>query len=211
MKSGESHVFLGFKDLSEVVDVKGVEINLELIHIGTPCAPQVFIHRALQCGHPRNLDFHLDSDVDEAIRANFLGDPSELAKFRIAFVKKWSSRAKELQAEEDKLHSSMPDYLARVLQGKRLLLMREMMASAGCSNAHLFRDIVSGFRISGWMPLTGNTSSKMRPPKLSVSTLKLFAPGLNRTVFNTPSRRQDVDLEQSVWEETQKEIDLGWV
>ena len=98
-----------------------------------------------------------------------------------------------------------------MLQGKRLLLMREMMACAGCSDVHLFRDIVSGFRISGWMPLTGNTANKLRPPNLSVTTLKLLAPGLNRTVLDRLSRRQDFELEQSVWEETQKEIDRGWV
>ena len=210
-KSDDSLVFIGLKDLDEVTDDKGVEVKLELVQIGIPCSPQVFIDRALQCGHPRNLEFHLDADVNEAIRANFIGDPCELAKHRIAFVKKWSTRAKELQAEEDELHSSMPDYLSRVLQGKRLLLMREMMACAGCSDVHLFRDIVSGFRISGWMPLTGNTAGKLRPPNLSVTTLKLLAPGLNRTVLDRLSRRQDLELEQSVWEETQKEIDRGWV
>ena len=90
-KSDEALVFIGLKDLSQVVDDKGVEIKLELVHIGIPCSPHVFIDRALQCGHPRNLEFHLDADVNEAIRANFIGDPCELAKHRIAFVKKWSS------------------------------------------------------------------------------------------------------------------------
>ncbi|CAE7730387.1 NaCP60E, partial [Symbiodinium sp. CCMP2592] len=53
--------------------------------------------------------------------------------------------------------------------------------AAGCSDEHLFRDVVHGFCISSWMPATGNSGSK------------------------------DPDLETSVWQETQKEIDLGIV
>ena len=105
----------------------------------------------------------------------------------------------------------MPDYLAQVLQGKRLLLFKEMMQAAGCSDENLFRDIVAGFRISGWMPLTGNSGPKVHPPGMSVDTLKLLAPGLNKTVISKLSRRQEPGLEQAVWPETQKEVDLGWV
>ena len=105
----------------------------------------------------------------------------------------------------------MPDYLSQVLQGKRLLLFKEMMQAAGCSDELLFRDIVSGFRISGWMPETGNTGPKVRAPKISTDTLKLLAPGLNKTVMSKLSRRQEPELEQAVWDETQREADLGWV
>ena len=78
----------------------------------------------------------------------------------------------------------MPDYLAQVLHGKRILLLKEMMTAAGCSDDLLFRDIASGFRISGWMPVTGNTSAKLRPPQMSLASLKILAPGLNKTVFS---------------------------
>ena len=155
-------------------------------------------------GHPRSLEFHLDEDVSRAVHANFVGDASVLASFRIDFVKKWSNRAKELQGAEDALHAEMPEYLAQVLQGKRLLLFKEMMTAAGCTDELLFRDIVSGFRISGWMLVTGNTTAKVRAPKMSTASLKLLAPGLNKVVLAKLSRRQEADLEDAVWLETQK-------
>ena len=185
--------------------------SVELVSVGIPCEPPEFVKRALVCGHPRNLEFHLEPEVNEAIHANFIADPFELASFRIAFVKKWSARARELQKDEDELHSQMPDYLAQVLQGKRILLLKEMMTAAGCSDDLLFRDIASGFRISGWMPITGNTSAKLRPPQMSLASLKILAPGLNKTVLSKLARRQDPELEKVVWDETQKEIDSGWV
>ncbi|CAE7032271.1 NaCP60E [Symbiodinium sp. CCMP2592] len=200
----------------EVPDPRSVQVaangtQVELVTIGIPCEPSEFIRRALITGHPRSFDFHLEPEIDEAIHANFVGDPGDLARARIDFVKKWSARAKELQPEEDKLHSDMPGYLAQVLHGKRLLLFKEMMQAAGCSDEHLFRDVVAGFRISGWMPATGNSGPKVRAPRMSVDTLKLLAPGLNKTVVTKLARRQDSELEASVWQETQKEIDLGWV
>ena len=199
----------------EMPDLKSQRVpcpfQVELCSIGIPCQPSEFIKRAVAVGHPRSLEFHLDEDVSRAVHANFVGDASVLASFRIDFVKKWSNRAKELQGAEDALHAEMPEYLAQVLQGKRLLLFKEMMTAAGCTDELLFRDIVSGFRISGWMPVTGNTTAKVRAPKMSTASLKLLAPGLNKVVLAKLSRRQEADLEDAVWQETQKEIDAGWV
>ncbi|CAE7325898.1 NaCP60E [Symbiodinium sp. CCMP2592] len=170
-----------FLEVNDPRSHSGVLPSVELCSIGIPCEPDEFIRRAVEVGHPRSLDFHLEEEVSKAVRSNFVDDASELARFRISFVKKWSARAQELQPAEDKLHSDMPDYLSEVLRGKRLLLFKEMMTAAGCSDEHLFRDIASGFRISGWMPVTGNTAPK------------------------------DEELEQTVWTETQKEIDACWV
>ena len=206
----EHCVFLEVPDLNSSRDFP-CPFPIELCSIGIPCQPGEFIKRAVAVGHPRSLEFHLDEDVSRAVHANFIGDASALASFRIDFVKKWSNRAKELQGAEDALHAEMPEYLAQVLKGKRLLLFKEMMTAAGCTDELLFRDIVSGFRISGWMPVTGNTAAKVRAPKMSTASLKLLAPGLNKVVFAKMSRRQEADLEDAVWLETQKEIDAGWV
>ena len=156
----EHCVFLEVPDLNSSQRVP-CPFPVELCSIGIPCQPSEFIKRAVAVGHPRSLEFHLDEDVSRAVHANFVGEASVLASFRIDFVKKWSNRAKELQGAEDALHAEMPEYLAQVLQGKRLLLFKEMMAAAGCTDELLFRDIVSGFRISGWMPVTGNTTAKV--------------------------------------------------
>ena len=206
----EHCVFLEVPDLNSSLKFP-FPFPVELCSIGIPCQPSEFIKRAVAVGHPRSLEFHLDEDVSRAVHANFVGEASVLASFRIDFVKKWSNRAKELQGAEDALHAEMPEYLAQVLQGKRLLLFKEMMTAAGCTDELLFRDIVSRFRISGWMPVTGNTTAKVRAPKMSTASLKLLAPGLNKVVFAKLSRRQEADLGDAVWLETQKEIDAGWV
>ena len=101
------------------------EAQLEMFTIGVPHCPEDFIDKAFEVGHPRGFDFLLEPAIHEAIKANFVQAPYHLAKLRIDFVKKWTDRARALQPEENRMHASMPPYLAKVLSGKRLLLMAE--------------------------------------------------------------------------------------
>ena len=184
--------------------------SLEVFFISIPCTPEIFIERAVHVGHPKGFDVHMEPGVYEAIQANFCRDPYPLAKLRIAFVKKWTSRAKESQQDENKLHSSLPLYLQQVLSGKRLLLLGEMMEEAKCPDVGLVQDIRQGFRISGWMPLSGNSRQKVKRPAMSMETLLVLANGLNKSVFERLGSRQDPELEASAWQETQKELAAGW-
>ena len=185
--------------------------SVEMSFVGIPCDPQEFLRRAFSAGHPRGLEIHLEECIQQAAFANFRDDPFTLAKTRVDFVKKWSLRARQLQADEDALHAGMPDYLSHVLKGKRLLLLREMMESAGCPDKGLVDDISKGFRISGWMPATGNTDPKVRRPSMSLETLKVLSKGINSASLKKLTRRQDAELETVTWTETESEIAAGWV
>ena len=184
--------------------------SLEVFFIGVPCTPDVFIERVLQVGHPKGFDVRMEPDVYESIRANFCRDPYPLAKLRIDFVKKWTHRAKELQLDDNKLHNSLPPYLRQVLSGKRLLLLGEMMEEAKCPDISLVQDIRQGFRISGWMPLSGNSRPKVKRPAMSMDTLQILSKGLNKSVLDRLGNRQDPELESAAWQETRKELAAGW-
>ena len=174
-----------------------------------PRSPANFIDKAFEVGHPRGFDFMLEPAIHEAIKANFVHAPYHSAKLRIDFVKKWTDRARALQPEENQLHARMPPYLAKVLSGKRLLLMAEMMKEAKCPDESLIQDIQSGFRIAGWMPRSGNTQPHVKRPSMSVDTLLMLASSLNRSTCDRLKCRQDPDLEEAAWAETQKELDAG--
>ena len=150
----------------------------------------------------------MEPAVHEAINANFCRDSYPLAKLRIDFVKKWTRRAKELQPDENALHDSMPPYLRKVLSGKRLL--GEIMEEAKCPDHDLVKDIRQGFRISGWMPLSGNSQPRVKRPAMTMDTLLILSSGLNKSVLKRLRTRQDHDLELAAWKETRKELDAGW-
>ena len=175
-----------------------------------PCSHESFIEKAFHVGHPSGFVFLLDPAIHDAIDANFFTDPCHLAKLRVDFVKKWSERARDSQVQENQLHSNMPRDLARVLSGGRLLLLGDMIKAAGCPDKSLVDDIKNGFRISGWMPLSGNTQQRVKRRAMSLDTRLVLCKRLNKGTFERLSHRQDQELEQVAWTETQKEVDAGW-
>ena len=124
----------------------------------------------------------------------------------LILLKRWTRRVKELQPDENALHDSMPPYLRKVLSGKRLLLLGEMMEEAKCPDHDLVKDIRQSFRISGWVPLSGNSQPRVKRPAMTMDTLLILFSGLLERLRT----RQDHDLELAAWEETRKELDAGW-
>ena len=182
--------------------------SVELCHVGIPCKPEEFVRRAIAAGHPRGTDIHLTYDVEDAVRWNFESPAFELAKLRVEFVRKWSGRAKELEESERELHATFPPHLKQVLSGKRLLLFRELVEASRCPDTGLVDDICNGFKLSGWLPDSGNFSRRLKSPEYDLDCLKKISSGLSAAVKNF---RQDAELESACWEETKKELEQGWV
>ncbi|CAE7351602.1 NaCP60E, partial [Symbiodinium sp. CCMP2592] len=183
----------------------------ELVQVGVPCSEDVFVERAIAAGHPRSLAVHVEPFVTVSARANFEAPPAELAAFRIDAMKFWIGRAGALREKEQELHRNLPDHLRPILKGKKLLLLQEMMRAAGCEDVDLVSDICKGFKLSGWLPASGEFVPRSRRPKFSVETLGVLSKGLNKATLQKLSRRQNSEIEESTWVETQKEIDAGWV
>jgi len=57
----------------------------------------------------------------DMLKQNFAEEPYKVIKERATFLKRWTSRCKELEASEKELHSSLEPHLQEVLHGKRLL------------------------------------------------------------------------------------------
>ena len=100
------------------------EVQAELCTLGIPREPWDFVDRAFKAGHPRSLAIHLSGDVMEMLKQNFAEEPYKVIKESANFLKRWTNRCKELEAQERTLRSSLDPHLQEVLQGKRLLLKK---------------------------------------------------------------------------------------
>ena len=89
--------------LSETV-CEGVEAceTVEVCSIGVPGDP-------IEAGHPRSLESHLDTLVEEVVDENFHGDPSKMAKRRIEFFCKWHDRVKSLDKSGETMLKGAPE------------------------------------------------------------------------------------------------------
>ncbi|CAE7396726.1 dnajb6-b, partial [Symbiodinium microadriaticum] len=170
-----------------------------------------FLQRAVQAGHPRDGNMHVSKLVVQAIQANFIDPPSQTANERAKTLKQWTERAKQLESKEEQLHSSLPEHLKPLLKGKRLLLWQEMNEAAGSPDDKLITHMCEGFRLTGWLSQGSLFSPKVRPPSFSVETLRCMSQGLNKATLQKMHARQDEDLELATWQETEKELEKGWI
>ena len=184
---------------------------VERVSFGIPREPDDFVKEAVRAGHPRFLDFRSIDKVDKLISENLLNTPADILAKRSEWLKRWLHRAKELQVEEDKLHSTLAPHCATVLKGKRLLLLGEMPEEIGYPDKHLVSDICRGFRVMGWMRDSGCFTKLPKQPSLSISAMLSMAKGLNEAVLAKAAGQDNDDLVQAAWDETQLELERGWI
>ena len=171
-------------------------IQAELCTMGVPRDPWDFLQRAVEVGHPRSMAIHL---------SQFL-----LVKQRAAFLVKWTSRCKEQEAEETKLHQSLEPYLQEVLAGKRLLVFQEMLDDVGYPDRNLVRDICNGFRLTGWLEKSNVFPAALKRPMHNVESEKKTAKGISHSIIKQVGAAGDPDLEAEVWRQTNEEVEKGW-
>jgi len=202
--SGEGHFLAG-------ADCAPLDAMVELCWVGVPSEPAEFVARAVQAGHPRGLDVHIDSAMREVVQMNMLEPPFALAKKRVEFFKRWTKRAKELNAKEDELRQTMPEHVRKVVGQKRLVLFKEMLSDLNYPDEKLVDDIASGFRLSGYMTKSNVFRTKSKRPAMSLETLKKMSRAFNATNLEAFGKRQEAELEEATWRETEAELEKGWI
>jgi hypothetical protein len=82
------------------------------------------MERAFQVGHPAESKAHVHARVARAIFAILTDEPSAVQARRALTLQRLKARASALQPAEDRLHDAMPPRIRRVMQGKRILLLK---------------------------------------------------------------------------------------
>ena len=194
-------------------DTTGLEEDLlvELIRYGIPSPPEVFLARAIEAGHPRDLVGHVGDIVHGVIVENFHSDPFKLAKRRTDFLKKYTDLARELRCEELKLRAKMPEHVRQILKNKRMALLSRMLSDLEFPDTELVSDACRGFELTGWQRKSEIFPPGFKSPSITLDGLLSAAHGLNKRTESKVQRRQELDLEAATWEETKNELDRGWL
>ena len=185
--------------------------SVEVCTIGIPAEPLDFLKRAVEAGHPRGVEVHVDEIIHNVVVENFHDDPFKLAKKRLQFFKRWQERARVIEREGDSFLERAPAHAKLILQGKRLQLWDEILKDLQYADGSLISDITNGFELTGWMRKTGIFASGVRRPAFGLDTLRKLSKGLNHAILKSMDRRQEDDLEAGTWSETAEELSKGWV
>jgi len=188
----------------------GETMQAELIAVGMPRDPWDFLARAVEAGHPRSLAVHLNDGVQNMLRENFSEEPHKVVKARVQFLKTWTARCKELEQAERDLHDSLEPHLRNVLEGKRLLLFKEILISLQYPDTELVDTICQGFPLTGWMPKSHVFPPHMKRPTHSLDAAKRLAKGVNHSIIKQVSEQSDPELAAEVWNQSLDEVSKGW-
>ena len=187
------------------------EIDCERVVVAVPREPLDFVARAVQAGHPRSVAINLPNDLCKTVDWNREAPAFDIYKHRIEFVKFWTEKAKELKGDDAKMLEKAPPHLRKLLCGKRLAVWQAMADHFNYPDKNLVRDILNGFKVTGWLPDSEVFPREFRPPSMDVSTLESLSKGLNQHVKAKVIAAAGGELSEATWSETQKELDEGWM
>ena len=175
-------------------------------------SPWEFLDKALTLEHPLDSPHTVDKSNLKAMV--FIRDhtKAEVLKFRAQQLRKYTERAAQLSSDESKLKSSLDPDVRCVLEGKRLLLFKEMAADAKVGDEHLFTELTEGFKLTGQMPESKQFPARLKPAMISVQQLKDSSVWAKKMIHASCRRvGADPEIARAVYEETLQQKADGWV
>ncbi|CAE7227529.1 unnamed protein product, partial [Symbiodinium natans] len=179
------------------------------VSLGVYASPEEFVEECLNVEHPFD-QLHAAPDVLKQCLFDMLTKgPAWVVDRRAKLLKKWTQWARDLEAEEAGLRKSLDPEVAKVLQGKRLLLLEKIASSIGWVDMGVFAELRKGFDLVGHAKHTGVFALEPRPPKLPkddfLTATKFLRPALLGKVKSSSVDRNAREL----WEKTMQEVESG--
>ena len=114
-----------------------------------------FVSASLELEHPFDAFAYVPDGILRNLGDLLISGPLPIMRKRLALLTKWRSWASDLDRAEAELHKTLESSVARVLSGKKLLLLEKIAQSLGWPDVDLFSDIKSGFSLVGSAGVTG--------------------------------------------------------
>lgn len=125
---------------------------------------------------------------------------------RSAFLAKALRLIRALRDDENKLHSGMPAHLAKVTQGKRILVLGALLQEIGHPDAQLVRRLSSGFPLFGWLDRSGIFAGSLKPPSLLPAELERLAPDMNQWIAGACKSSSSSVMDRALWDATMEDV-----
>ena len=201
-------VAVGSKKLR--VQRKQVGKEFRLIYLfGEYRTEQQFVDAALSL----QLPFDQFCDVPDCVlRLRFfmlVDGPLALTEYRLQKVTEWKQWSLQLKHREMDLHRSLDPQVAKILEGKNLLLLEKIAESFNWPDTNLFKEIAEGFSLMGTPDQSGVFPSEVNVPTMSVEQLDGESRVLKAMLWDKVAKGQ---FDKDTWDATMEEAgDKSWL
>ena len=162
-------------------------------------------------GHPFSNFSGLQSEVRAACECVASQPRAAIVNNRCSKLGEWIKLAKALKPEEDKLKESMPEDRRRILNSKRILLMRHIIEVEGYDDKDLSTDLENGFSLVGEVPASNVLPKKLLPASITTLDLVAHSQRSNTALRYMTRSCGDHDLDVKLWDKTMSEVEKGWL
>ena len=199
---------------------KGTVLVLEGVATTEECAdwvfgvrwtPEQFLKQAVYVGHPFSNFSGLPAEVSAACADIAAMSRVDIVSNRCSKLGEWVRLAKTLQPEELMQKERMPAERRRILEGKKLLLMKHIIDAEGYDDRTLVDDVSNGFALVGEVPKSNVLPRKLIPAAISEQELHATAHKANLALRYMTRSSGDLELDQKLWTKTVSEVDKGWM
>ena len=181
------------------------------IAVGIAWSEESYIGEATRRGHPANIFQGMPKLLEEAIKNNVTLSPDQLVLKRAAWLKKWTSRALELSRQEAELHDHWPQHRRKILQGKRFLVLQEMIKDMQFPDPGIAKEMIEGFNLIGNCGGGSSLPHDFQPATLTADDLELHAAQSNKAIMHSTKSSGDHVVDKELWKKTKEEEEKGWL
>ena len=179
------------------------------VRLGVFASPEEFVQDCRTVGHPFDRLHSVSDRLRQCLFDMLIHGPAWVVRRRANLLKKWTVWASELEFDEKELRDSLDPEVAKVLQGKRLLLLERIAQSIGWTDTSVFTELRRGFDLIGHHKHSGVFAYEPRPPVVTVSDFLDAAQFLRPALLGKISASAGDAHAHELWSKTLEEVADG--
>ena len=183
--------------------------DLQVQTWGTPWEPEEFVQMAVAAGHPSAMRSFLPQTLTECIDRVVRTPVQERVMYRATALKRWMRRSLELRQDEKDFAAKLHPSVSEVLNGKKLLLWKEMLESINYSDIGVCAEFFNGTYLTGQTQRTGLWPAKVTPATMTEGDLMEQARLQRASLTYEQVVFFDDQIAMAVWSQTLEEVAKG--
>ena len=137
--------------------------------------------------------------------------PAQVVLHRKKWLHHWLTRSKELEGDEKLLKADVVPERKRILNNKRILVLREILQHEQYTDLQLPDDIFNGFSLAGHLPVSNTLPKKFALATMAVQELEDTARRSREVIRRMTQSSGDTEVDQKLLEKTREEASKGWL